>query len=107
MSILELVQNIKGYYIFWCPGCERIHGIHTVENANGDSNPVWSFNGDMDKPTFSPSLLCRYTYGPNKEKRVCHSFIRDGVWEYLNDCTHKFAGQKVPMRDLDNKHDDS
>lgn len=27
----------------------------------------------------------------------CHSFIRNGVWEFLQDCAHPLAGQHVPM----------
>lgn len=27
----------------------------------------------------------------------CHSFLRDGVWDFLGDCAHALAGQKVPM----------
>jgi hypothetical protein len=27
----------------------------------------------------------------------CHSFIRNGVWEFLGDSAHKLAGQHIPM----------
>lgn len=27
----------------------------------------------------------------------CHSFIRNGHWEFLGDCAHSLAGQTVPM----------
>lgn len=27
----------------------------------------------------------------------CHSFIRNGMWEFLGDCAHKLASQTVPM----------
>lgn len=33
-------------------------------------------------------------------ERVCHSFVVDGVWQYLGDCTHAMADQHVPMVDL-------
>ena len=36
----------------------------------------WTFNGDMVKPTFSPSVL---------EYEGHHMFIRDGVVQYLSD----------------------
>ena len=35
---------------------------------------------------------------PNGEER-CHSFIRDGKIQYLNDCTHEFAGKTVELPD--------
>lgn len=27
----------------------------------------------------------------------CHSFLRDGVWDFLSDSAHALAGQQVPM----------
>lgn len=27
----------------------------------------------------------------------CHSFLREGVWDFLTDCSHELAGRKVPM----------
>lgn len=31
--------------------------------------------------------------------KVCHSFVRNGKIEYLNDCTHELAGQTVELLD--------
>src|SRR5436309_254590 len=28
---------------------------------------------------------------------VCHSFVRDGLIEFLGDCTHPLAGRTVPL----------
>ena len=53
----------------------------------------WTFNGDMVKPTVSPSLLLH----PGKEHPRCHLFIRDGYLQYLNDCGHELAGKTVKM----------
>jgi hypothetical protein len=35
---------------FRCPGCNDVHGI-TVESPNG-----WGWNGDVERPTFTPSV---------------------------------------------------
>jgi len=59
---------------------------------------VWEFNGDVDKPTFSPSILVRHHEWT--VEKVCHSFVRDGKIEFLNDCTHELAGKTVPMEDF-------
>lgn len=90
-----------GHYVIFCPGCQEGHGI----------DGRWTFNGDFEKPTFSPSLLVRGTK-PVTEKqmalvmsdekieptpRVCHSFIRDGMMEFLSDSTHELAGKTVPL----------
>jgi hypothetical protein len=72
---------------------------------------VWIFNGNMEKPTFSPSILVRGTQpvtdaeaaailaGAKVDPRplVCHSFVHDGFIQYLPDCTHEFAGKTIPM----------
>ena len=81
-------------YHFYCPGCEQVHQIR----AKGPE-PRWTFNGDLDKPTFSPSYLLTSDYGTDRKKRVCHSFIRDGKIQFLGDCTHKLAGKTVEIPD--------
>jgi hypothetical protein len=95
MQLLKEVssEHVQGLYMVLCPGCKTHHQIHT-RNKNG---PNWSFNGDMVKPTFSPSLLVKWSWGEEKTEHVCHSFIRDGVWQFLGDCTHDLKGQNVPM----------
>jgi hypothetical protein len=71
-------------YWFWCPGCECSHAF-TV--------PPWTFNGDVEKPTFSPSLLCNQSHPPSR----CHSLVNDGKIQFLGDCHHKLAGQTVEL----------
>ncbi len=53
----------------------------------------WSWNGDIDKPTFQPSVRI--------DSLGTHFFITDGRIQFLNDCTHKFKGQTVDMEDVD------
>ena len=71
-------------YIFNCPGCNCIHPVAV---------PRWHWNGSMEKPTFSPSLLCN---GFDDASR-CHSFIKDGKIEFLSDCWHQLAGKTVEI----------
>ena len=33
----------------------------------------------------------------DEHKPICHSWLHDGVWQFLGDCTHAMAGQSVPM----------
>lgn len=98
---------------FWCPGCEEFHTVNI-----GPGSPSWRFNGDYEKPTFEPSVLvrsghyvptwsgkqCWCTYNaenPNDPVKykctVCHSFVRNGMIEFLGDCTHALAGQTVAL----------
>ncbi len=73
-------------YAFYCPGCDN-HHVYIVKSKQ---NYCWTFNGDMDKPTFSPSLL-------NKSSITCHLFVRDGRIEYCADSSHDLAGKTVEM----------
>lgn len=111
-SILRQVQS--GALSFWCPGCQKAHLVYI-----DGSGPRWAWNGNADKPTFSPSLLVTWhqwtppattpeirdkiTKGEilqTKVDHVCHSFIRDGEIQYLSDCTHALAGKTVPLPNL-------
>lgn len=118
-----------GRFMFFCPGCECGHWFQTGTG----SGPRWTFNGDMEKPTVSPSILTRHTQlvgeckwcdadlpwkqieigrvhedpsagpcgyrgcGKAPVDFVCHSYVRDGQIQFLGDCTHKLAGQTVPL----------
>lgn len=98
--------------MFWCPGCD---GAHQVGVGTGDG-PRWGYNGNPEKPTFSPSVLVRCTVPLTDEQHaawmvggelptpvpfVCHSFVREGRIEFLGDCTHALAGQTVDLPDFD------
>lgn len=93
-----------GLLAFWCPGCDESHQIK-VQLPN-----AWHYNGNPDAPTFTPSVLVtgiqwatgEYFHRPTHkveagQKTVCHTFVRDGRIEFLNDCTHHLVGQTVPM----------
>jgi hypothetical protein len=78
--------------VFFCPGCKCEHGVWTSKAASNGAR--WTWNEDMVKPTFSPSLLITFETTP---KQVCHSFVRDGHIQFLGDSTHALAGQTVAL----------
>lgn len=80
---------------FFCPGCRYYHAF-TIARRDNDSGPLWTWNGSMENPTFSPSLLVN----GSSEKR-CHLFVRDGRIEYLSDCWHELRGQVVNMESVE------
>lgn len=80
--------NGRTTYLLWCPACEDTVSI----------NDTWTFNGDTERPTFTPSLLTQFNLAG--QDHVCHSFVTDGVWHYLSDCTHAKASQTLPVVDL-------
>ena len=105
---------------FWCPACQALHRVpsNLVPSHPG---PKWEWNEDVDRPTFSPSVLvrsghyadggtpgsCWCTYNashpgetPSFECVLCHSFVTDGRIEFLQDSTHHLAGQTVDLPDI-------
>lgn len=96
-----------GGIMFRCPGCNSSHRISVGEGPA----PRWGFNGNAQRPTFTPSILVRGTVpitgdeharlmaGETIESRplVCHSYITDGRIQFLSDCTHALAGQTVDL----------
>lgn len=103
-------------YLFDCPGCGNYHGFN---------EEIWKFNGDLQNPTVTPSILVRWTEmteaGRKKyqecmqaghpidwpdfptEDKVCHLFIKEGRIQFLNDCTHELKGQTVDMIPVNKK----
>ncbi len=51
----------------------------------------WTWNGSTTAPTLRPSVL---TTAHNFR---CHSWINDGAAQFLEDCSHEFRGQTVPL----------
>ena len=66
------------------------------EHTGRHSGDTWEFDGDYDRPTFAPSRA-RTWAGRRSITRRCHSFVKNGQWQYLGDCTHDMAGQTVDM----------
>lgn len=112
-----LREPAPGRVAFWCPGCNDLHQIPV--SAERQPGKAWGWNGDVERPTFEPSLLVRsghYAQANPKagncwcdwtpEERdewgglgcgICHTFVRNGMIEFLGDCTHALAGQTVPI----------
>ena len=75
-----------------CPGCKHRHSVPSKR---------WNWNGDVDKPTLSPSVkhyIPQSEYGP--EKTVCHYFIREGRIEFCGDCEHNLKNQIVELPEI-------
>lgn len=99
--MVRTVSDSSGTYtalMFVCPGCASMHdntGMHILPVNSPGHEPQWTWDGNLEAPTISPSILTGRG-SPN----ICHSFLKAGVFEYLDDCTHSMAGQHVPMPDL-------
>lgn len=114
-ALSSKLRATAGGWAFWCPGCKDYHSI--------DRNR-WQWNNDPEKPTFKPSVLVtsgHYVQGydgggcwcdynaeliangeptTGYECTVCHTFITDGMIQFLSDCTHELAGKTIPLPDF-------
>lgn len=104
----------EGQYslLFWCPGCQDLHSVVIAPGR-------WSWNNDSDHPTFSPGVhvtsghytpdfkpgeACWCTFNaahprePSSFRCInCNSFVIEGLIHFGQDCTHKLAGQRIPI----------
>lgn len=103
MAVVEVgaVQGGGQLVTFCCPGCSNWHGV-TIGHPN-NRGAQWTWNGDVDRPTISPSILSRIEYPKDatRDQQVCHSFVEGGNIRFLSDCTHGLAGQTVPLETID------
>lgn len=88
-----------GRLLFWCPGCDSAHQVSIGEGTG----PRWGYNGNPNRPTFTPSVLVTYN-GAEADAEggipaICHSFVVDGQIQFLGDCTHHLANQTVEIPD--------
>lgn len=108
-----LYQPYEDHLMFLCPGCQEHHTV-AIENGSGKG---WQWNKDVLFPTFYPSIKVSFVKAtPEGEKmmqdrtplpegvdrypctdEVCHSFVKDGNIQFLEDCTHPLAGCKIPI----------
>lgn len=105
-----------GGLAFWCQGCREAHVIWVGEGPG----PRWTWNGDVDKPVFGPSVLvtgvkrltdeqhAAFMRGeplPEPTPSRCHTFVgcngaRPGEIVFLSDCTHELAGKTMPLAEM-------
>lgn len=91
MKVKEAISD--GVHRGWgikCPACRSVHVLDTR----------WQFNGDINSPSFTPSLHVSHPAFEDIPAFVCHSVITNGVMHFCADCTHGMAGQSVPMLEM-------
>lgn len=86
-------------HYYWCPGCDSLHGV-SINPGKNTKGAGWDFTGTLESPTYSPSELTTWTTGEEKTLHRCHTFIKEGMIQFLDDCTHALKGQTVPLPPL-------
>ncbi|BBR09272.1 MULTISPECIES: DUF6527 family protein [Aeromonas] len=112
IKLSSVLERSDHQLFFECPGCKMLHGV----NVEAEGRPRWGWNGSVDKPTFTPSILVQWEQGEppctdldmaekihrgevvqTKVVKVCHSFVTNGRIQFLGDCTHHLAGKTVDL----------
>ena len=94
-QVSAVLRRGQGRYFHWCPACEEMHPL-----PDG-----WTFNGDVDRPSFSPSFKHGGFCTVNVEGRwtgewhlgadgkpldgTCHYIITDGLIQFCPDSWHR------------------
>lgn len=111
---IEDEDKVVRSYGFHCPGCSYTHQIRIAPHPAFPS-PTWDWNGSVEAPTFTPSVLVTSAQYPangskadqdeydsfrsagamlsSRFRTVCHSFVAEGVIDFLGDCTHALRGK--------------
>lgn len=117
LSKILRADDLNSQLSFMCPGCKE---VHIIKHGDG-AGPRWAWNGDVEKPTFAPSILVsgkKLTDKGNRDMEmwrdsgypkqdqpfdtvatVCHSFVTHGQIQFLTDSTHELAGQTVDLQE--------
>lgn len=86
MAKLKKLKYLDDTIHYWykCPGCGYEHAF---------SPNVHHFNGDVNNPTITPSLL----QSNPQQHHTCHSYITNGKIQFLGDCWHDLKNQTVDL----------
>lgn len=97
--VSAVLRKVDGGYSHWCPACQAMHFIRTEPDEDWKGAPMWTFDGNVDRPTFTPSVSI--TWGDQPGSRRCHYNITAGEIVFHGDCTHNpMKGTTVPMPPL-------
>lgn len=100
MKLIKVTENGALWGYMWeCPGCGENHCVPTTGPR------AWGFNGNEEKPTFTPSVLVHSAGrlgddGKRFETPRCHFFVRNGRIEFCGDSQHALAGKTVDMLEV-------
>jgi len=109
LGITMKAKPVKFIYGVGYSDCEKEDATHLTLNMPSPTGkltlPVitsgsrkdtgcWTWNGDTEKPTLRPSILTE------SHLFRCHSFVNDGVVQFLGDCSHDKANTTVELLDV-------
>lgn len=94
-SIVNQDDDVTAKKLWYlCPACEGLHAI-TIEGPE----PRWSWNGSLDAPTLSPSVLSYLPKDGGGRETLCHHFLTDGKVVVCGD-SPKHPNETLPLPPL-------
>lgn len=100
-----------GIMVIKCPA-GHYHYIHTRKDKPNGNGVAWKFNGDMEKPTFSPSINERTGTFVDPDVKGdpdwlkenswhCHFIVHMGRITFCGDCSHDLKKRTMDLPDID------
>jgi len=95
------VKNHNGvdYLEFKVPEGIGLMLLPVITKGKREGSAVWTWNGDLEKPTLRPSVRTKYTNEKGEYVEI-HYWLNDGVCQCLDDCTDGNAGKKLELIDI-------
>jgi hypothetical protein len=94
---VTFLRTVLGGWWHYCPACDAVHRIGSE----------WTFDHNMTKPTFRPSVRHRQERTDGLLLRQCHYFLVKGQIDFCTDCSHAMAGQTVALPAMPARFDDA
>jgi len=95
-----LTVECKAGWLVKCKGCGREHIIPT-KNQLPQHN--WTFDGNVESPTFRPSIneTCNDPsmkgYSPQAKRSCCHFTVTKGKIMYHGGTSHELIGKQLDL----------
>ena len=86
----------------FCPGCNQMHLFAIEKPFNNGAQ--WTWNGDVNKPTFHPSMNIVDRGIEGDMHSSCHYWLKEGKIQYLSDCTHKLKGKTIDLPKIPDRY---
>lgn len=97
-AVSRKLRSTTTGYAHWCPACNSMHDIKL--RGPFVQPPSWSFNQNVEHPTFDPSINYHHPASGDVPEFRCHYFLKDGYLHYCPDSTHALRGLTVELPDL-------
>lgn len=97
----QRVHMLGPHPAYWCPVCKAPHQVAVFRPFGNGAQ--WTWNGDVNAPTFVPSMHSQYDVVLNGERTgekrtICHVTIDKGIISVLPD-SKTLGGQVLPLEE--------